>query len=276
MTVREIASRLEKSGIASASYDALLLAERFSGKSMPYLRAAMDEELDLDSKNSEKLEASVLKRCRRYPLQYILGEWEFMGLSFEVNESCLIPRSDTEILCEYIISKAPKNSRLLDLCTGSGCIIASVLHYRQDMTGAALELYPDTLRTAERNFKRLGVDGRIKPILGDAASDMLSDGELYEVISANPPYVSTGEMRSLEPELYSEPEYALTDGGDGLSIIKAVMRIYSKHVVSGGFMIIEHGASQGESCAAYASSLGLKSRPIRDYGGNTRDIVMTL
>lgn len=274
MTIREIAEKLEAAGIESALHEALLLAEKFTGKGYAGLRASVNDELSVDEGQSAALSAAVAKRCTRYPLQYILGEWEFMGLSFDVNETCLIPRSDTEILCEYIIANAPENGKILDLCTGSGCIIAAVLHYRPDMTGAALELYPETLRQAEGNFQKLGLTGRIRTIAGDATTDVLEEKERYDVISANPPYVTAEEMKALEPELSAEPEHALTDGGDGLSILRAIMDCYATHLAPGGFMILEHGATQSEAVLAYARSRGLDAVPLRDYGGNMRAAVI--
>lgn len=272
MTVREIAEKLTAAGIESALHEALLLAGKFTGKSYSYLRAAVNEELP----SPDALSEAVEKRCGRYPLQYILGEWEFMGLSFDVNENCLIPRSDTEILCEYIIANGVKKGKILDLCTGSGCIIAAVLHYRPDMTGAAAELYPETLRQAEVNFRKLGVDGRIRAIEGDVTTDVLHDGEQFDVISANPPYVTAEEMETLEPELSAEPVHALTDGGDGLSILKAIIDIYTAHLASDGFMILEHGSEQSDAVLDYARSRGFCAVPLKDYGGNTRAAVIRI
>jgi len=270
MTVREIAASLSAAGIESAFHEALLLCERFTGESGAVLRASLDKPLP----ESLLLTAAVEKRCRRYPLQYIFGEWDFMGLPFAVSENCLIPRSDTEILCEYIIKHAPQKSKLLDLCTGSGCILASVLHYRKDMTGTAVELYPETLCMAEENFFRLGVSDRIRAILGDATTDLLGDDEIFDVISANPPYVTAEEMETLEPELAAEPAHALTDGGDGLSILKAIIDCYIPHLSEGGFMILEHGASQSSAVLCYAEAKGLSAHPLKDYGGNTRAAVI--
>ncbi|MBE6597947.1 MAG: peptide chain release factor N(5)-glutamine methyltransferase [Ruminococcaceae bacterium] len=270
MTLRQIAERLAEAGIEGALHEALLLAEGFTGRSYSSLRAAVDEEFTMSDEFSE----AVGKRCSRYPLQYILGEWEFMGLPFAVNENCLIPRSDTEILCEYIIENAPKNGRILDLCTGSGCIIAAVLHYREDMTGAAVELYPETMGQAEENFRRLGLSERVQTILGDASVDLLSEGEGYDVISANPPYVTAEEMLRLEPELFAEPPHALTDGGDGLSLIRAIIDSYTPHLSADGFMIIEHGAAQSDAVIGYAKERGLSAEPLEDYGGNTRAAVI--
>ncbi len=280
LTVREMAARLSLCGIEAAEFEALLLAEKFTRRSAASLRASMDEPLFPDLTDTEQAKAAselseaLRRRCERYPLQYILGEWEFMGLPFAVDEHCLIPRSDTEILCEYILEHGAKGGRMLDLCTGSGCILASVLHYRPDMTGTAVELYPDTMRCAEKNFAALSLKDRVSTIEGDATVDLFPKGERFDVISANPPYISTEEMASLAPELGAEPAHALTDGGDGLSILRAIIRIYASHLADGGFMILEHGVSQGEAVASYAHTLGYAVQALRDYGGNVRAAVI--
>ncbi len=274
MTIRDLAETLSTAGIDSPLHEALLLAERFTGRSYSSLRAAVQEELALSPTDANALWEAVEKRLSRYPLQYILGEWEFMGLTFRVNENCLIPRSDTEILCEYIIKHAPENGKLLDLCTGSGCIAAAVLHHRKDMTGSAVELYPETLATANENFRTTGLSHRIRPVLGDATTDLFPKEELYDVISANPPYVTAEEMATLAPELSAEPAHALTDGGDGLSILKAIIELYSAHLTEDGFMILEHGSTQSAAVLDYATSKGLSAIPLKDYGGNTRAAVI--
>ncbi len=274
MTVRAMAAKLEAAGIDAPLHEAILLAEKFTGRRYASLRAAVNEELTLTEEASSALSDAVSRRCSRYPLQYILGEWEFMGLRFRVNESCLIPRSDTEILCEYIIANAPRGGRILDLCTGSGCIAAAVLSHREDMTGTAVELYPETLALAEENLRTLGLGTRVTAVLGDATTDLLADGERYVVISANPPYVTAEEMAALAPELSAEPAHALTDGGDGLSILKAIIDVYAAHLAEDGFMILEHGAAQSAAVLGYGAEKGFLAVPLKDYGGNVRAAVL--
>lgn len=291
MTIRTIAARLQKAGIGrtadcrtaecpgageaeTAVYEALLLAEAFTGTSRAMLRASMDEEL---GPNPALLEA-VERRCARYPLQYLLGSWEFMGLSFRVDERCLIPRADTEILCEYILTNAKPGAVLLDLCTGSGCIAAAVLHHRPDITGVAVELYPDTLALAMENFRRTGVEKRIRAIVGDAGKDLFEEGLLFDVIASNPPYIAKKELSSLEPELAAEPLHALTPendpAGDGLGLLFAILRVYGRRVAEDGFLILEHGADQGKKVTDYAKKLGFAAKTLRDYGGNDRAAVL--
>ena len=180
LTIRRITGRLQDAGIDDALWEALLLAEHFTGRNRNFWRADRDTKIP-----SAALAEAVEKRCTRYPLQYILGSWEFMGLEFSVREGCLIPRPDTEILVEKAIAlaeiqvKAQTEAlkkpalRVLDLCTGSGCILASVLHYTRNTTGTAVDLYPAALSVAEENFRNLHLTDRIRLISGDIQQDLL-------------------------------------------------------------------------------------------------------
>lgn len=272
MTLAEISKKLSLSGIDDSDFEASLLVCHFMNTS----RASLLADGRTKDYSSPELEAAVEKRCTRYPLQYIIGKWEFFGLEFEVNENCLIPRPDTEILCEEAVKRLRRGGKLLDLCTGSGCIAAAVLHSTKNTTGRAVELYPETAALAEKNIKNLGLADRCAVITGDACTDLFPDGEKFDVIASNPPYVTAEEMRTLEPELDSEPAHALTDGGDGLSIIEAIVKIYSRHLSDSGVMLIEHGASQADAVKRIAEEHGMSCRCIKDYGGNDRCSVMEM
>ena len=141
-----------------------MIASHFTGISEARLIADRDLELGCTS----ELEDAVKRRENREPLQYILGEWDFMGLTFKVTPDYLIPRADTEILCELAISKLPKGGRVLDLCTGSGCIAASLAHYRPDADVTALEKFERTANVARENFKRLAKCVRL--VIADVTS----------------------------------------------------------------------------------------------------------
>lgn len=273
MTIHQITEILSAHGIDDALWEALLLAEHFTGRNRNFWRADRDTDIP-----GPALAEAVAKRCTRYPLQYILGSWEFMGLEFTVREGCLIPRPDTEILAEKaiaLIKSMPIPSvRVLDLCTGSGCILASVLHYTKNTTGIAIDLYPDALKTAEENFRNLHLSDRIQLIAGDINQDLLPPDTRCELILSNPPYVTLEEMETLEPELAHEPSTALTDGGDGLSLYKAIFRNYLPHLAEGGTMILEHGAAQSESVLEMARTYGMTGEALCDYSGHHRCAVL--
>lgn len=267
LTVRSIAARLEAAGIerTAARREARLLISHFTGATEARLLTSPDEGFE-----SEELSRAVEARERRYPLQYILGTWDFYGLSFKVNESTLIPRPDTEVIVEAAIAACPRGGRVLDLCTGTGCIAAAILANVADTRCVAVDLYEDTLDVARENMERLGLSERCELICGDATTELFPKGELFDVIVSNPPYITVGEMSELEPELSFEPEAALTDGGDGLSILSAMLGIYKSHLTETGVMLVEHGWRQSEAVLSIAASNGLSATPLRDYSGNPR------
>lgn len=269
MTLREIEKRLMVSGIDGAMHEALLIAEHFTNKSAALLLAEPDADL------GQAVPEDVLRqRCGRYPLQYLLGEWEFCGMPFKLTPDCLIPRPDTEILVEAAVKHLPKGGRILDLCTGTGCVLAAALKLSGNTHGTAVELYPAVAEIARENFARFGLDVRLT--VGDATADLFGGAEKFDVITANPPYVTADEMHGLEAELAFEPRTALTDGGDGLSIIREIIRVYGAHLSEGGVMLIEHGASQAAEVAVIARENGLTHSTLRDYGGHDRVAVMAL
>lgn len=269
MTIREIAARLQKAGIAESDWEAMLIAEHCTGRSRSLLLPEKDRDFDLPA-----MADLVEKRCKRYPLQYLFGEWEFMGLPFTVNEHCLIPRPDTEILAEEVLRLLPENGKVLDLCTGSGCILASVLHHCPTATGTAVDLFPETLAVAAENFRKLGVDTRADAICGDVRDEILSPDVKFDIIVSNPPYVTAEEMHTLEPELAMEPRAALTDEGDGLSLLAAIITGYGKHLARGGFMVLEHGETQSDAVLELGKKAGFSGRVLYDYAGKTRGVVL--
>lgn len=268
MTLREIEERLRLAGVPDAAFDARCLAAHFTGYSDAYLMAARDEEL-----SAPGLEAAVCRRETREPLQYILGVWDFMGGSYEVNPHCLIPRADTEILVEKALSLLPPAARVADLCTGSGCIAVALA----SLGGAqvtAVELIPETADLAVRNAERNGVSHLVTVRRGDVTEDVFSPDEIFDMIVSNPPYVTVEEMKTLEKELSFEPAVALTDGGDGLSVLSAIVRLYPRHVRPGGYLLLEHGSLEGASVRAMAEKMGLPAETVRDLAGLERCTVI--
>lgn len=271
MTVRDIIRLLTDAGIAPADArsEARLLTSHFTGKPAAYLLANPDEDFP-----SPDLAEAAAKRAKRYPLQYIIGTWEFYGLPFAVSEHTLIPRPDTELIAEAAIRHTPADGTVLDLCTGSGCIAAAVLDSVKSTQGTAVDLYPETLRAAEENLKNLGLSDRCTFLCGDATTDLFDPDTAFDVIVSNPPYVTADEMNGLEPELSFEPAHALTDGGDGLSILRKIIEIYKNHLAPSGVMILEHGWKQSDAVRAIAEQNGMSHEKIMDYGGNIRGAIL--
>ena len=274
MTINDIVSNLESAGIPSALNEACILASHFTGRSRALLLCDRNVPVSDDAEALDALKTAVERRGLREPLQYIIGKWDFMGLTFEVTPDCLIPRADTELLCELAIEKTPVGGRFLDLCTGSGCIALSVAHERPDLNVSALEKYPAAMAVAKRNCQRLLGDGRVRFIEADVTSHLAAfgyfGGEKFDFIAVNPPYVTEAEMEELEPELSREPRHALTDGGDGLSIIREMIHIYPMFLADGGIFAVEHGSAQGEAVRKLFFEAGHVSTTLRDLCGNER------
>ena len=267
---------LAKAGIDEPAFEASLLLEQIAGVSCATLMTDRSRLYDLPA-----LEAATARRISREPLQYILGEWEFYGCPFTVNEHCLIPRPDTEVLVEAALKLLPRGARIADLCTGSGCIAVATLVHRPDVTSHALELYPETLALAIGNASRNGVSDRFTPVcadLLDGGVDALTINAPYDSILSNPPYIPTAAIDALSPEVHREPFAALDGGEDGLIFYRAILRDYAPLVRPGGLILLEMGYDQ----AAELISLACEFLPratveiIRDLGGNDRVTKITL
>ena len=273
---RTLTSALASVGIDEAREEAALLLTHFAGVSPVSLMTDRDKMFDIPA-----LDAAVGKRLERYPLQYILGTWEFFGLPFTVDERCLIPRPDTECLVESAIRQLPAGAHIADLCTGSGCIAVAVLHARPDLTAAALELYPDTLALAKQNAEENGVAERFTPVcadLLDGGAEALRALSPFDAILSNPPYIPTEVVEGLAPEVKREPHAALDGGEDGLIFYRAILRDYPPLLRAGGRIFLEIGYDQGEAllalCAEYLPNASAEI--FRDLGGNDRVVQITL
>lgn len=265
MTLIQAAKKLEAAGVPDARFDAAELICHFEKVSRA---AAMTGDF-----SSASLTAALERRAGGEPLQYILGEWDFMGYTFKVNPECLIPRFDTEVLCTYLIENLPGGGTFADLCTGTGCIAVAALLRRPDINHAdAVELYPETVKTARENAYLLGVADRVSIIEADVTEDCLT-GQ-YDMIVSNPPYVTAEEMKTLSREVRHEPERALTDGGDGLAIIRKIVEIYPAHLKDGGALAIEIGHKQGNALRHLAAQHGLTCEILKDTGDRDRVAVL--
>lgn len=273
---RSLTQALEAAGIDTPAYEAALLLETFADAARATLMTDRDRLYD-----SPALNEAVSRRLNREPLQYILGEWEFFGCPFTVNESCLIPRPDTEILVEAAIRLLPQNARFADLCTGSGCIAVATLVNRPDTAADALELYPETLRLARENAAKNGVGDRFTPIQADLLVNglqTLTPRAPYDAILSNPPYIPTADIPALAPEVKSEPYAALDGGADGMTFYRAILRDYAPLVKPGGFILLEMAFDQAEDLKALAAEYlpRAKVEILRDLSGNDRVTRITI
>lgn len=274
---RSLTACLEKAGVDEPAAEAALLLEHFAGAGRASLMTDRDRLWDAPG-----LDAAVIRRTEREPLQYILGEWEFFGCRFEVDRHCLVPRPDTEVLVETAIRTLPPRAHAVDLCTGSGCIAVSLLVNRPDVAAEALELYPETLGLAERNAVRNWVSDRFHPVCADLLSpdglNSLLPYAPYDAILSNPPYIPTDVIPGLSPEVQKEPRAALDGGADGLTFYRTILRDYAPLVKPGGLILLEMGYDQADALRRLAAELLPHARVeiLCDLGGNSRVTIITL
>lgn len=196
--------------------------------------------------------AVVARRASREPLQYITGKQEFYGLEFEVEPGVLIPRPETEILVERAIEFLANLSkpRFCEIGLGSGCISASILANVPDATAVGLEISPEAIVVAERNLRRTGVASRLEIRRSDVFS-ALAGYERFDAVVSNPPYVPLDDIAGLQAEVRDhEPLASLTDGADGLTIVRRIVTDAPQHLESNGLLLVEIGFSQSATVAA--------------------------
>ncbi|MBQ8053050.1 MAG: peptide chain release factor N(5)-glutamine methyltransferase [Lachnospiraceae bacterium] len=252
-----------------AQLDARLLLEHVCGTNLQTL--LLEGDRPVSAQEAALYREYVARRKKREPLAYILEKWEFMGLPFEVGPDVLIPEQDTENLIEEIMKDLHDSDRILDLCTGSGCILLSLLKYSNGTTGVGTDLSEKALAVARRNAERLGLADRIELRCGDLFEPVRED-ERFDLIVSNPPYIETETIEHLAPEVRDhEPLMALDGGEDGLSFYRRIIPEAVRHLVTGGYLFLEIGYDQAEAVMALMREAGYYDvRSIKDYGGNDR------
>lgn len=266
MTYNEICMALAEAEIENNRGEASMLICHFCNINQAELLLRRDEDFD-----SPELEDAVVKRCSHYPLQYILGFWDFCNESYRVTENTLIPRQDTEKLVELATKLLPENARFIDLCTGSGCVAISTLAARRDLRAVAVDLFEETLAIARENAERNSVGERVGFIAADVLNpDFMSELGKFDFILSNPPYIETQHVGLLDEELSYEPRAALDGGDDGLDFYRVIISSYGKYLSEGGKMLLEIGCDQAKSVASICASNGYKCEVFKDYGGNDR------
>ena len=276
MTYKELyqqgCEELETVGIAEARTDARLLLEWCCGTDRGTLLAHGDR--SVSQAEYERYAACIARRGSRVPLQYITGEQEFMGLTYMVNENVLIPRQDTEVLVEEVMRHLHDSMRLLDMCTGSGCILLSLLHSSNDCTGVGVDLSQGALKTAGVNAARiLGAEWQSCVTLrqGDLFAG-LDEADKFDIIVSNPPYIRTDVIETLMPEVREyEPVSALDGHEDGLFFYRRITAQAGRFLQGGGMLVLEIGYDQGEAVRLLMEEAGYTEiEVIKDYAGLDR------
>ncbi len=204
----------------------------------------LGRETEVESKQLDRLCELARRRASGEPLQYLLGEWDFYGRTFSVGPGVLIPRADTEPLVEKTLDflKGKPNPRVLDLCTGSGCIAVTIGAERPDAEVWAVEKSPEAWDFFCHNNEKYG--GRVHGVLADALADIPILPVEFDLIISNPPYLTAEEMADLQPEVQKEPAMALDGGEDGLSFYRQLTSRYRGFLKPGGMMAYEIGMGQ--------------------------------
>lgn len=222
---------------------------------------------DVSKAANEMLE----RRLGGYPLQYLLGEWEFFGLPFEVGEGVLIPRQDTEALAElgrdFLLEREADERRAADLCAGSGCIGITLAK----LCGAdvkCVELSENAFGYLERNIALNGVGERVQAICGDVSDGALAEslGE-FDIIVSNPPYLDDKDMENLQTEVGYEPKMALYGGKDGLDFYRKILAVWTKRLKRGGMFAVEIGIGQERGVAEIFAENGIAAESAKDMRG---------
>ncbi len=266
----DIRKKLEQSGVGMAALEARLIVCHACSKTRDEL--LRDSQLYVDAERMGAVEELLRRRLAEEPLAYILGEWEFMGRTLEVTPDTLIPRSDTEVLCEQAIELLPEGGRLLDLCCGSGCIGLCAIAERKGSTAVLCELSRPALAVARRNARKLSLTARAFFVQEDATLPLPEAMGTFDVIVSNPPYIPRGELDALDVSVRRyEPMMALDGGEDGLDFYRAFARNLKKNLAPNGTALFEVGAGQAADVAEIFSRSGWSILEIiRDLSGVER------
>lgn len=264
---------LKEAGCPEDAFDAGQLYTLATGRD-----GRLDESL-LSRQEAEKLAELAARRCRREPLQYLAGKWGFLDLELEVGPGVLVPRADTEVVCEAAAAciQGREAPRVLDLCSGSGCLALGVRRLVPGARVTALEKSPEAWPYLTANIAaqaKNGLNG-VEAVKGDAFEyQSRLEPEGLELIVSNPPYLTGTEMDELQPEVRQEPAMALFGGEDGLDFYRHIAKAYRFALAPGGWLVFETGWQQTEAVARLLAQEGYTeiSRK-KDYGGNWRAVL---
>ena len=248
----------------------------YSGKSQEYILS--NREMYASEETCEKTEKAVKRLLKGEPLAYVLGEWEFYGLPLYVNENVLIPRDDTVPVATLAINQAiflPSAPRILDLCTGSGCIGLAVASRIQDARVTLADISKDALAVAKKNIARNKMTGRVSCVQANALAPAPAFLGKFDMIISNPPYITGADMPALEDsvKLY-EPHLALFGGEDGLDFYRSIAENFTSALKPGGFLCLEFGDDQGDDVCRILEANGYTIlERSRDYNDRERAVL---
>ena len=233
----------------TASLMARNLICRITGKSQEAVIAERD--MYVGDEVCEKMEEAVNRILNQEPLAYVLGEWDFYGMTLQVDQNVLIPRDDTCAVTALAIKKAlflSSNPRILDLCTGSGCIGLAIANRVKDAKVTLADISREAMTVAKKNITLQKLSGRVTCVQADALSDPAPFLGKFDMIVSNPPYITTQEMEELPKSVKDyEPHLALHGGADGLDFYRSIASKYAAALKPGGYLCFEFGMGQGDA-----------------------------
>lgn len=244
-------------GIENPRLDAELIVAHALG--IDRMRVILDAERPLDEKELATLRDLVKRRRSYEPIAYLRGEREFYGLRFRVDKRVLVPRPDTETLVDVALARTAQLSMcmtMLDLCTGSGCVAIAIARQRPTSRVFATDISSDAVAVARENAQRLGAYN-VAFEAADLFAAKILEGVKFDVITANPPYIPTAEIDSLQPDVRDhEPRLALDGGADGLAVVRRIVAEAPEHLERSGVLAVEVGAGEAEATVALFEARG--------------------
>ena len=273
--LRKAKTYLDRAGSETASLDARRLLTHATG--LEFSAVLLAPTKPLTEEEATVFADAINRRAAREPVARILGWQEFWGLRFELNDATLVPRPDTETLVEAVLAKLKEREahgplRLLDLGTGSGCILLSLLSEVPAAKGVGVDLVPEAIEAARKNARSLGLEERASFAQGSWFEGVSG---LFDVIVSNPPYITEAEMADLMEEVkHHDPRLALTPGGDGLAAYRQIIGDAKPYLAAGGFLALEIGHRQADDVTALCKSAGFSSVSLlQDLGGRDRVVL---
>ena len=273
MTYREAIvlgeKNLQQADIADAKTDSWLLLAMACKIDHTYYYMHIDEEMS--EEQVREFEVLIRKRAERVPLQYITGEQEFMGLTFHVNSNVLIPRQDTETLVEEALKVIKPGMKVMDMCTGSGCVLISILKNAHDVEGIGYDISKQAINVAKENAKFNEVPAVFER--SDLFEDVVEND--FDMIVSNPPYIPTDVVATLMPEVSQfEPREALDGKGDGLYFYSKILEQCKNYMKPDGYILFEIGCEQGDAVSTMMRLAGFSEvRVIKDLARNDRVVM---
>lgn len=270
--IRWTTDYFKKHGIEEARLDAELLLGHVLGKPRIYLYTNYDQIMNVEE--LAQYRELIRQRVQGYCTAVLIGEKEFMGLPFSVNDHVLVPRPDTEAWLEKIIQsfRSIPGAEMLDLGTGSGALAVSFLYYCREAHGMAVDISEEALQVARENAGKNGVEKRLDFYQGDFLH-AVPDGAVFDVILSNPPYIPTADLAGLDREVRREPQIALDGGRDGLDFYRILGEQAVQYLKPGGLLAVEVGIHQAADVKALFEAGSLKDvYYIQDYGGIDRAV----